>query len=154
MIVYVVTGFGILVPIREIFKRVVRDSVSDNRVVEYLKRKSDKIIYKVVIVRFLLEGCIEMGTCAMCTVIVLFKSVADNSSTSVNERRRNLNLSDRWTNAEIVSNTCAVLTLIGLIASPFYLYRAAKKYFTRKKEEEVEKKYGQLFENLSSDSLP
>ena len=71
MIVFVVAGFGILVPMREIFIRVVKDSVGGNRVVEYLKQKSDKIVYKVVIVRFLLESCIEMGTCAMCTVIVL-----------------------------------------------------------------------------------
>ena len=154
MIVFVVLGFAVLVPIREIFKRVVKDSVGSNRLVEYLKGKSDKIIYKVAIVRFLLEGCVEIGTCAMCSVIVLASSVAGNSPTSEDGRRRTLSLSDRWTDAEIVSNTCAVLTIIGLIASPFYLYHAAKKYFFEKQDKLVEKKYGQLFENLSSDSLP
>ena len=150
-IFHITVGFAILVPIREIFKRVMKKRETSNRFLQYLKGKSDKMIYKVIIIRFLLEGCIELGLSAMITVIILVKSIGESKPLQPDGRR---SLSQgRWTNFEIMSNTCAVLTLIGLLVSLWWLNRAARKYFTRR-DERTEKKYGKLFADLSRDSLP
>ena len=125
-----ILSFAVLIPARELFNRVLVKRVANNRFTEYLKRKSDAIVYKVVIVRFLLEGCIELGLTAMISCIVLFNSAGEASPVADSETGRLLRES-RWTNAEVVSNTCAVVTLIGLLASPFYLFRAARLYFKK-----------------------
>ena len=138
-IVHMSVGFAILVPMREIFKRVMKKRETSNRFLQYLKGKSDKMNYEVIIVRFLLEGCIELGLAAMITVIILVKSIGETEPPQLDGRR--FLSQGRWTNFEILSNTFAVLTLIGLLASLWWLNRAAKKYFTRR-DERTERKYG------------
>ena len=54
VIFFIIMGFAIvLVPARSIFKLLVQKFGANNRVTEYLKGKSDKMNYKVMIVRFL-----------------------------------------------------------------------------------------------------
>ena len=73
MIFFVVIGFAFFVPARELLNIWLQKTSVNNRLVQFLRKKSDEIVYKVIILRFLCEGCIELGATAMITVIILFK---------------------------------------------------------------------------------
>ena len=68
--VYVIIGFFVFVLIREILKRVLQRSAGANQYADFISKKMKKMRYKVIIVRFLLEGCVELGLTAMISVII------------------------------------------------------------------------------------
>ena len=59
--------------------------------------------------RFLLEGCIEIGLSAMICVLMMTTD----------------NFKDVW---EVVSNIFAYISLLALGLAPFYFFRITKKY--------------------------
>ena len=44
--------------------------------------------------------------------------------------------------------------MVGLLASPFYLFRAARMYYKKPDDEVVEMQFGELFEGLSRETFP
>ena len=111
------------------------------------------IVYRVIIVRFLLEGIIELGLTAMISIIVFLDSFTSPKHEKPTTGSRLLLIADRWTSGEVVSNTLAIMSMIGILASPFYLYNQSKKLFKNKGNEYLEREYGKLFEGLSRESF-
>ena len=129
MILFVVIGFIVFVPVIELTKFALRKSTISNKVVNYIRKQTESIVYRVIIVRFLLEGIIELGLTAMISIIVFFKSFNSPKYENHTSGSRLLLIADRWTSGEIVSNTLAIMSMVGILASPLYLYYQSKKLF-------------------------
>jgi len=70
-ILLIVFSFGVFVVLRELLRYIFKKYPMSNSVVDFIKKKIKKIKYKVIIVRFLLEGCIELGLSALICVLSL-----------------------------------------------------------------------------------
>lgn len=90
-----------------ILRRLIVCAVSccpENCFTRYIRRKTDYVLF---IMRFLLEGCIEIGLSSMITVIMIDKD----------------NFSSAW---ETVSTTFAFLSLLLLVLAPLYFIRVTR----------------------------
>ena len=142
-ILFIVVGFVIFYLSRELIRYVFRKFDLSGRVVDFIKRKLSKIRYKVIIVRFLLESCLELGLSAMICVLTLDRDKVDESK---DERRA---LADSLkTTGDWASNGSAFLTLFGMLVAPFYLFYAAKLYFNQHEDESIRSRYGKLFKGF------
>ena len=70
-IFFFVPGFLAFVILRELIKYYLQKKNSNLTLAKYMKQKIQSFSYKVFIVRFLLEGCIELGLSAMICVLSL-----------------------------------------------------------------------------------
>lgn len=96
----------------------------------YIKRKLTRNVQiKMTVLRFLLEGCIELGISYMLCVL------------QVKAR----NFEHFW---EGFSTTSAILTLILSLATPVYLFFVVQKYHANPESEENKKEFAQLFTHL------
>ena len=68
-IIFFVLGFFGFVIIRQILSYVFKKYPASGRIAEIIEKKVKKVRYKVMIVRFLLEGCVELGICALICVL-------------------------------------------------------------------------------------
>lgn len=91
--------------------RLATKNCSENFLTKRLRSKSD---YSVIIVRFILESCLEVGLSSIICVLMIEREV----------------FTTFW---ESFSTVCAILSLIGLCVAPVLYYRLTKKYL-----EEVE----------------
>ena len=93
LILFIVISFGIFVVLRELLRHIFKKYPMSNRVVDFMKKKIKKIKYKVIIVRFLLEGCIELGLSALICVLSIGKDgqfLDQTSPVEIPEEKRNL----------------------------------------------------------------
>ena len=101
--------------------------------------------------RFLLEGCIELGLTAMIAIITIF--TPPNTSDTDHTAGRRLSKNQIYF-GDIFSNLCAGLTLLGLFVAPIYLYQVAKIYFKKHEDSDVKKKYGEMFKGFQVKTFP
>ena len=87
-------------------------------------------MYRLVVIRFLLEGCIEIGLSAMICVTRMSKDSF-------------LKFSDSF------SNVSAILTLAALAFAPFYMARKIKRFLI--KDDKARQRYIKFFEGLKVD---
>ena len=100
--------------------------------------------------RFLLEGCIELGVTAMICVLSLGGSKLDVTGERMLEES---DLQEEPNTSNRISDVCAILTLIGLFCSTFYLYHCAKKFYKGYEDPEIKRKYIKMFDSLQVKSF-
>ena len=117
----------------------------------WLRRTMFQINKKVIIIRFLLEGCVELGLTAMISTIVIFNPPMRNENS---REDRLLFEATKMTFSDMLSNICACLTLVGLLIAPIYMLRIAWIYYKKHEDIDVKKKYGQMFEGFQVKTFP
>lgn len=82
-------------------KLVTRKNKDHNFLTRYLHKES---VFKQIVLRFYLESCLEFSICALISVIMIDGETFD----------------DPW---EAFSTVSAMISIVGLIAGPFYYIR-------------------------------
>ena len=108
---FLIVGSALYVLVKALLQCSVRKSESKNCVVRRIKQKSN---YRAAIIRFFLEGCIELGLIAMISIVRLGK---ENWAT--------------WQDS--LSTICGMFTLLALFFAPIKLGQVAGQYYQVKK---------------------
>ena len=119
---FIIVFFILLTVIKIICRRSVQ-SCNENYCTRRLRRPNK---YGVIILRFLLEGCLEMGLSAMISIVMIEKE----------------SYGDYW---EIFSLATAFITLFILAITPCYLKRISKEY-SNQVTSGIDKKNSEHFE--------
>ena len=90
----------------KIITKVILTRCGDNFCTRFFRKK---IQFGAIIVRFLLEGCLELGLGAIITIQMMSED----------------NFGSFW---ESVSTCCAFITLICLVIAPIALFRVTENY--------------------------
>ena len=103
---FIIILFIVLIVFKKIAKVTVRKCcpAANNRLTRYLYKRTELF---VIVTRFMLEGCIEIGLSAMICVLMMSSDNFKNS----------------W---EVVSNIFACLSLLALLLAPFFFHRVTK----------------------------
>jgi len=122
LLFFVIIGFIVGALLRKLILLAIR-RCADNCLTRRLRRKVD---YALVITRFLLEGCLEIGLCAG---IAIFSMSQESFS----------NFSDCF------ALICAFLSVLCLLAAPIYQVWMRRKYLQDVKEDRKESPNGVMF---------
>lgn len=131
-IFFVILAFAAWTGFKALFKRAVRPC-GDNCLTRRLRRKNK---YGVIIMRFLLEGCLEMGLSAAISVMMMEKETFE----------------DFW---EAICVVSAFITLIVLVLAPLYIKYLAQQYMQtiKKGKDEKESEHYELFESYRANEV-
>ena len=118
-LLFIISGFFLIIlPVRFLFLKVLT-CLPDS----YIKRKLTKNLQiKMTVLRFLLEGCIELGISYMLCLLQL----------------KARNFEHFW---EGFSTVSAIITLVLSLATPLYLAYVVRKYHADPKSEQNQKQF-------------
>ena len=125
LLFFIISAFVLFVLLKMLLK-LVTSTCSENFLTKRLRADNQ---YTLVVMRFLLESCLEIGLCALITVTMI-----DGET-----------FSSFW---ESVSTSFAFLCLLGLAIAPIVFSRYVKKYLNDAKQLADPKlsKYAKLFQ--------